>query len=191
MTASERDKMAAGEWYSCLDDELDALRLTAREAVHQHNTMPPAKRGNMAPALRALFGAVGDDVVIEAPFHCSYGINIHLGARAYLNAGCTILDSGRVTIGEGTMLGPSVQIYCAEHHKDTVLRGQGLEIARPVTIGADVWVGGGAIILGGVTIGDGAIVGAGSVVTKDVPAGAIVVGNPARPLPSAPISGDA
>ena len=185
MTASEREKMAAGEWYSCLDAELETLRLTAREAVQQHNTMSPAARGSMAPALRALFGAVADDVFIEAPFHCSYGINTSLGARVYLNAGCTILDSGRVTIGEGTMLGPSVQIYCAEHHKDAVLRGQGLEVARPVTIGADVWIGGGAIILGGVTIGDGAIVGAGAVVTKDVPAGAVVAGNPARLLPRA------
>ncbi|MEI2300054.1 sugar O-acetyltransferase [Ensifer sp. MJa1] len=182
MSSSEREKMAAGEWYSCLDPELDALRMTAREAVHQHNTMPPNERGNMAPRLRALFGAIADDVFIEAPFHCSYGINIKLGARVYLNAGCTILDSGAVTIGEGTMLGPGVQIYCAEHHKDTVLRGQGLEVARPVTIGSDVWIGGGAIILGGISIGDGAIVGAGSVVTKDVPAGATVVGNPARQL---------
>ncbi|WP_113186943.1 sugar O-acetyltransferase [Ensifer sp. ENS06] len=182
MTASERDKMAAGEWYSCLVDELEALRMTARVAVHQHNTMAPIERGNMASALRVLFGAVADDVFIEAPFHCSYGINIHVGARVYLNAGCTILDSGRVAIGAGTMLGPNVQIYCAEHHRDAVLRGQGLEVAKPVTIGADVWIGGGAIILGGVTIGDGAIVGAGSVVTKDVAAGAVVAGNPARPL---------
>ncbi|WDZ76768.1 sugar O-acetyltransferase [Ensifer adhaerens] len=183
MTVSERDKMAAGQWYSCLDAELDALRLTAREAVHRHNTMPPAERQSMAPALRALFRAAADDVFIEAPFHCSYGINISLGARVYLNAGCTVLDSGQVAIGRGTMLGPNVQIYCAEHHKDAVLRGQGLEVARPVTIGADVWIGGGAIILGGVTIGDGAIVGAGSVVTKDVAAGAVVAGNPAHPLP--------
>lgn len=182
MSASERDKMAAGAWYSCLDAELDALRLIARVAVHQHNTMQPTERGNIAPALRALFAAVADDVFIEAPFHCSYGINTSLGARVYLNAGVTILDSGRVTIGAGSMLGPNVQIYCAEHHRDAELRGRGLEVARPVTIGSDVWIGGGAIVLGGVTIGDCAIVGAGSVVTRDVLAGATVAGNPARPL---------
>jgi maltose O-acetyltransferase len=134
----------------------------------------------MAPLLRALFAAAPQTVFIEAPFHCSYGINIAFGERVYLNAGCTILDSGSVRIGSRSMLGPGVHIYCAEHHKDTALRSQGIEIARPVTIGEDVWIGGGAIILGGVTIGDGAIVGAGSVVTKDVPAGAAVAGNPAR-----------
>lgn len=183
MSASERDKMAAGDWYCCLDPELEQLRRRARDAVHQHNTMAPDRRGSMAPALRALLASVADDVLIEAPFHCSYGINISLGARVYINAGCTMLDSGRIVIGEGSMLGPGVQIYCAEHHKDVPLRSRGIEIARPVEIGKDVWIGGGAILLGGVTIGDGAIVGAGSVVTKDVAAGATVVGNPARPLP--------
>lgn len=182
MSASEREKMAAGEWYCCLDPELEHLRQRARGAVHQHNTMAPDGRGAMAPALRALLASVGDDVFIEAPFHCSYGIHISLGSRVYLNAGCTMLDSGRILIGEGSMLGPGVQIYCAEHHKDVPLRSRGIEIARPVVIGKDVWIGGGAIILGGVTIGDGAIVGAGSVVTRDVPAGTTVVGNPARAL---------
>ncbi|MDI7864528.1 sugar O-acetyltransferase [Rhizobiaceae bacterium n13] len=182
MTTTERDKMAAGEWYSCLDAELDALRNVARFAVHQHNTMPPGARGSMAPALRALLGCVAEDVFVEAPFHCAYGINIILGARVYLNVGCTILDSGTVRIGERCMLGPGVHIYCAEHHKDPILRAEGMEIARPVEIGDDVWIGGGAIIIGGVTIGNGAIVGAGAVVTKSVPAGAIVAGNPARPI---------
>jgi len=183
VTASEREKMMVGEWYCCLDSELDELRARARRAVYQHNTLPPDERGNMAPALKTLFAAVAADVFIEAPFHCSYGINITLSAGVYLNAGCTILDSAPVTIGSGTMLGPGVHIYCAEHHKDIALRRAGLEIARPVTIGKDVWIGGGAIILAGVTIGDGAIVGAGAVVRRDVAPGATVVGNPARVLP--------
>ena len=182
MPASEREKMAAGEWYCCLDHELDLLRRQARLAVHAHNTLPPDERGAAAPALRALFAEAAPDIFIEAPFHCSYGINIVLGERVYFNAGCTILDSGSVIIGDRTMLGPGVQIYCAEHHKDLALRRAGIEIARPVEIGSDVWIGGGAIILGGVAIGDGAIIGAGAVVTKDVPAGATVVGNPARQI---------
>ena len=182
MGMSERDKMAAGEWYCSLDPEFDGIRSAARIAVHSHNTMHPGERGSMAPDLRALFAEVADDVFIEAPFHCSYGINIRLGSRVYLNAGCTILDSGSVRIGADSMLGPGVHIYCAEHHKDPALRAKGIEIALPVEIGDEVWIGGGAIILGGVTIGKGALVGAGAVVTKDVPPGATVVGNPARQI---------
>ncbi|WP_105429707.1 MULTISPECIES: sugar O-acetyltransferase [Neorhizobium] len=179
--ASEREKMAAGEWYCCLDPELDALREKARRAVHAHNTMSPAERGAMAPALRVLFGAA-PDAFLEAPFHCAYGFNVVLGQGVYLNAGCTILDTAPVTIGARSMLGPGVQLYCADHHRDPALRAKGLEIGRPISIGDDVWIGGGAIILGGITVGDGAIVGAGSVVTRDVPPGATVVGNPARSI---------
>lgn len=180
MPQTERQKMAAGDWYSCIDPELEALRNAARTAVHQHNTLPPAERGAMAPALRALFAGVGEDVMIEAPFHCAYGMNIRLGDGVYFNAGCTILDTATVTIGDRTMFGPGVHIYCAEHHKDPALRSRGLEIARPVTIGTDVWVGGGAVILSGVTVGDRAIVGAGAVVTRDVGADSVVTGNSAR-----------
>jgi maltose O-acetyltransferase len=176
--------MAAGEWYCCIDPELEALRDKARVAVHQHNTLPPPERGAIAPALKALFAEVADDVLIEAPFHCSYGMNIRLGSGVYFNAGCTILDSAPVSIGAGTMLGPGVHIYCAEHHKDADQRvDAGLEIARPVTIGSRVWIGGGAIILAGVAIGDRAIVGAGAVVRRDVAADTTVTGNPARPKP--------
>ncbi|SFB60058.1 maltose O-acetyltransferase [Rhizobium sp. NFR07] len=181
MLNSERAKMDAGEWYCCMDPELDALRMQARRAVHAHNVMRPDERGKMAAELRALFANAGD-AFIEAPFHCAYGVNISLGMGVYLNAGCVILDSASVFIGNGTMLGPAVQIYCPEHHHDKALRKAGLEIARPVNIGQDVWIGGGAIIRGGVTIGDGAIVGAGAVVTRDVASGATVVGNPARPI---------
>jgi len=178
---SERAKMRAGEWYCCIDPELDSLRMLARRAVHAHNSAPPDERGAMAAELRALFAAAGD-AFIEAPFHCTYGMNISLGSGVYLNSACVILDTASVSIGDGTMLGPAVQIYCPEHHRDVALRKAGLEVARPVSIGKDVWIGGGAIILGGITIGDGAIVGAGAVVTRNVADGQRVVGNPARPL---------
>lgn len=183
---SERDRMRAGEWYTCIDDELEALRVVARRAVFEHNHMHPDARGDMAPALRARLGDPGTEARIEAPFHCAYGFNIVLGRETFLNAGCTILDTAPVHIGDGTLLGPSVQIYCAEHHKDAGKRAAGLEIARPVHIGRNAWIGGSAVILGGVSIGDGAIVGAGAVVTRDVAAGATVVGNPARARPATP-----
>lgn len=178
---TERQKMAAGEWYTCLDDELEALRVTARSAVHQHNTLPPQARGTIGPKLSQLIKA--KNAIIEAPFHCAYGVNIALGDQVFLNAGCTILDCAKVTINDHCQLGPNVQIYCAEHHKDPIKRCvEGLEIAHPVYVGKRVWIGGGTIILAGVTIGDGAIIGAGGVVTKDVAPGQVVVGNPARPI---------
>lgn len=184
MALSEREKMAAGDWYNCVDPELDAMRAVAADAVFEHGSLPPAERGDIAPKLGALLGSAGEGARIEAPFHCAYGFNIHLGDGVFINAGCTILDTAPVRIGKATMLGPHVQIYCAEHHKGAAERRAGLEIGRPVTIGENVWIGGSAILLGGITIGDNAIVGAGSVVTKDVPANATVVGNPARPIAS-------
>ncbi len=177
---TEREKMEAGAWYCCVDPELDALRAAARRAVHAHNSCDPETRGPMAPELKALFGDAGTNCLFEAPFHCAYGINIHLGQRVYFNAGCTILDTARVQIGDDSMFGPNTQIYCAQHAKDPVERARGLEIALPVTIGRNVWVGGGAILLPGVAIGDNAIIGAGSVVTRDVAESVTVVGNPAR-----------
>jgi len=183
MTASEREKMVAGDWYTCIDPELAEMRARARSAVHEHNTLPPDRRGNIGPALATLLAELAPDAFVEAPFHCAYGINIVLGKGVYLNAGCTILDTARVRIGDASMLGPNVQIYCPEHHTDAAQRLAGLEIARPVEIGANVWIGGGAIVLGGVRIGDDAVIGAGAVVTRDVAANTTVIGNPARPHP--------
>lgn len=180
MTASEREKRDAGEWYCCIDPELYQLRELARDAVHEHNTLAPAKRGNIAPALMNSLGHAAEDAIIEAPFHCIYGGNVFLGEGVFLNVGCVILDTAPVYIGKDSMLGPNVQIYCAEHHTDAVKRKARLEIAKPVSIGENVWIGGGAIILAGVSIGDGAIVGAGAVVTRDVAKNVTVTGNPAR-----------
>lgn len=178
---SEREKMAAGDWYCCLDPELETLRGAARQAVHAHNHLSPENRQGLSAPLRDLFAAAGRDCLIEAPFHCSYGINIHLGSGVYMNAGCVILDSAPVWIGDGTLIGPGAQLICAEHHKDTGKRRAGIEIALPVTLGRDVWIGAGAIVMPGVTIAEGAIVAAGAVVTRDVAAGDIVKGVPARP----------
>lgn len=179
---SERDRMAAGDWYCCLDAELEALRDTARRTLQAFNALEPDARQKLPALLGDLFAAHGVDCVIEIPFHCAYGFNIHLGDAVYLNAGCVILDSAPVTIGSGTMIGPGAQLICAEHHRDRTQRRAGIEIARPVVLGEDVWIGAGAIVMPGVTVGDGAIVGAGAVVTRDVPAGSRVAGVPARPL---------
>ncbi|KAA2311503.1 sugar O-acetyltransferase [Pseudooceanicola sediminis] len=179
---TEFEKMQAGLWYNSLGDELEDLRGVARAAVHEHNMTHPGGRGEMATALRDLFGSVGDGCFFEAPFHCAYGFNIHISSDVYFNAGVTILDAAPVRIGARTMLGPNVQIYTPQHHGDAGLRAAGQEIGYPVTLGSDVWVGGAAVLLPGVSIGDGAIIGAGSVVTHDVPAGETWVGNPARPI---------
>ncbi|RWL20481.1 MAG: sugar O-acetyltransferase [Mesorhizobium sp.] len=182
MNGSERIKMAAGEWYTCLDPELEALRILARDAVFEYNSLPPRQRGDVGSSLKSLLGAAGERARIEAPFHCAYGFNIFLGDGVFLNAGCIILDTAPVRIGKGTLLGPNVQIYCAEHHKEAAGRQAGLEIAKPVEIGDNAWIGGSAVILAGISVGAGAIVGAGAVVTRNVPPNTTVVGKPARPV---------
>ncbi|HEX8580460.1 MAG TPA: sugar O-acetyltransferase [Allosphingosinicella sp.] len=130
------------------------------------------------------FAAVGEDALIRPPFFCDYGFNISLGAGAFLNYNCIILDVAPVRIGDGTAIGPGVQILASDHPRDPRQRAQKIRFGRPVTIGANVWIGGGAIILPGVTVGDDAIVGAGSIVTRDVAAGVTVAGNPARAIRS-------
>ena len=123
---------------------------------------------------------VGEGAAIRPPFHCDYGFNISLGAGVFLNFNCVILDVVAVSVGDGTQVGPAVQILAADHPRDPAARAAGLEFGRPIDIGRNVWIGGGAIILPGVTIGNDALIGAGSVVTRDIPAGAVAFGNPAR-----------
>ena len=117
---------------------------------------------------------------MRSPFYCDYGYNIHLGSEVFLNFGCVFLDVVQIAIGDGCKIGPYVQVLSADHPRDPALRKQRLEHGRPITIGANVWIGGGALILPGITVGDDAIIGAGSVVTGDVAAGTTVIGNPAR-----------
>lgn len=178
---TEKEKMLAGEMYLASDPQL----VEEREFAHQVCRSFNAESWELESArkrLYGLFGSVGDGVVIESPFLCDYGYNVRLGDRVYFNFNVTILDCAPVTIGSDVKLGPGVQIYTAGHHLDRARRTAGEEFALPITVEDEVWVGGSAILLPGITIGAGAVIGAGSVVTRDVPSGARVAGNPARRL---------
>ena len=178
---SEKDKMLAGELYRPADPEIQADLAATKLWLVRYNAAlgePPATRHAL---LAERLGRVGKSAVIRPPFFCDYGYNIWLGDGVFLNFNCVILDVVEVSIGDRTQIGPAVQIYAADHPRDAETRRAGLEFGRPVRIGRDVWIGGGAIILPGITIGDGALIGAGSVVTRDVRAGVTVTGNPARP----------
>ncbi|PPT48327.1 sugar O-acetyltransferase [Xanthomonas arboricola] len=177
---TEKQKMLAGELYNAADTELQADQAAAAEWMVRYNAsaaQPPARRHAL---LVERLAELGEGAVIRPPFHCDYGYNIRLGAGVFLNFNCVILDVCEVSIGEGTQVGPAVQFYAADHPRDAAGRASGLEFGRPIRIGRNVWIGGGAIILPGVSIGDDAVIGAGAVVTRDVPAGAIALGNPAR-----------
>ncbi len=176
---TEKEKMLAGELYDAQDAELTVGRQRARELCRRLNDSTEHQATLRRRILEELFGEP-TDVWIEPPFHCDYGTNISLGEKVYFNFNCVVLDVALVSIGSNVLFGPGVQIYAATHPLDPAVRRQGLESGKPVTIGSDVWVGGGAIICPGVTIGDGAVIGAGSVVTRDVPAGVLAAGNPCR-----------
>jgi len=175
---SERDKMLAGAPYDAGCPELVALRKRAQGLMRDYNQTILGEP-QRAELMQALLGT-WNGAVIRAPIHVDYGMNIHFEPGCFANFNCVILDVAEVRVGARTQIGPNVQILTADHPRDADTRATGAEWGRPITIGADVWIGGGAIILPGVTVGDGAIIAAGAVVTRDVPAGATVMGNPAR-----------
>lgn len=177
---SEKQKMLAGLAYDPGDPEIQADQAEAKRWMVRYNAALAASPAERRALLRERFGSVGEGVVIRPPFHCDYGSNIHLGDGVFMNFNCVILDVCEVRIGARTQIAPGVQILAADHPRDAAERARGIEWGRPVVIGADVWIGAGALILPGVTIGDGALIGAGAVVTRDVPAGATALGNPAR-----------
>lgn len=177
---TEKQKMLAGELYVAADPELQADSQRAAAWMDRYNAGQARTPEETQSLLAEGLGHVGAGCMIRPPFHCDYGYNISLGDGVFLNFNCCILDVSRVTIGEGTQIGPGVQILTADHPRDPEQRRQMLEFGRPITIGRNVWIGAGAIILPGVTIGDNALIGAGSVVTRDVPANARAMGNPAR-----------
>jgi maltose O-acetyltransferase len=171
--------MLAGELYDPLEPELVAGRERARDLCHALNATRERDAEVRRSILRDLFGRGGDTVWMQPPFFCDYGTNIELGERVFFNFSCVVLDVCLVRIGDYTLFGPGVQILTPVHPMNAELRRRE-EYGKPIEIGSDVWVGGGALILPGVHVGSRSVLGAGSVVTRDVPEGVFAAGNPCR-----------
>jgi maltose O-acetyltransferase len=176
---TEREKMLAGELYDPLDADLVAARERARDLCQALNATRESQAQERRRLLSDLFGKGGNSVWMQPPFYCDYGTHIELGERVFFNFNCVVLDVCPVRIGDDTLVGPAVQIYAATHPLDRSQR-RVAELGKPVTIGSDVWIGGGAIILPGVRIGSSTVIGAGSVVTRDVPDRVFAAGDPCR-----------
>lgn len=172
--------MLSGKLYDACDRELVEWRTNTRLLLKAFNDCSEDRLEERTNILNELLPNGGENLYIQPPFYCDYGGNITTGENVFLNFNCTILDVASVTIGDRTLLGPNVQLYTATHPLDYKLRATGLESAKPITIGSDVWIGGGAIVCPGVTIGDRTVIGAGSVVTKSIPSGVFAGGNPCK-----------
>jgi maltose O-acetyltransferase len=181
---TEKEKMLAGELYDALDPQLAEERLKARLLLKELNDSREDETEERIRILKALIPHAGEGLWMQPPFYCDYGYNLKLGEKVFFNFNCVVLDVAEVVIGSRTLFGPNVQIYTATHPMDHKVRASGLENAKPIRIGEDVWVGGSAVICPGVTIGDRSVIGAGSVVTKDIPADVFAAGNPCRVIRS-------
>ena len=180
LMSTEKQKMLSGRLYDSTDPELMQERKRARILLKQFNDAGEDQLEKRGKAFQQLIPSQGKNVWIEPPFQCDYGSNIELGDKVYFNFNCIILDVMKVRIGADTLIGPAVQIYTAMHPTDWKQRAAGPEYAKPVSIGTNVWIGGGAIICPGVSIGNRTIIGAGSVVTRDIPDDVFAAGNPCR-----------
>jgi maltose O-acetyltransferase len=177
---TEKQKMLDGEMYNPADPELFKDREKAREQVRLFNQSLETELETRTTLLKSLFGSTGENISIEPTFRCDYGYNIHTGENFFANFDCIILDVCEVRFGDNCLLAPGVHIYTATHPLHPAERNSGREYAKPVIIGNNVWIGGGAIINPGVNIGDNAVIASGAIVTKDVPGNVVVGGNPAR-----------
>lgn len=177
---TEKEKMLSGELYDPLDKQLSDERMQARLLIKQLNDTREDQVEERSRILKELIPNAGDGLWLQPPFYCDYGSNMVLGEKVFFNFNCVVLDVMQVTIGSRTLFGPNVQIYTATHPTNYKERASGLEFAKPIVIGEDVWVGGSAVICPNVTIGDRTIIGAGSVVTRDIPSDVFAAGNPCR-----------
>ena len=178
-----KERMLRGEPYR-VDDELRADYARAQALLERFNASPNADRAGRDAILRELLGQLGEGVLIRPPFHCDYGTQISIGSGTFVNFDCVMLDAAPIRIGEACQIATKVQLLTATHPIEPEPRRQGWESGEPITIGDNVWLGGGVIVCPGVSIGENTVVGAGAVVTRDLPANVVAVGNPARVIRS-------
>ena len=179
---TEKEKQQAGELYNASDRELFNERIKAKKLCAEYNAVECNDFQKRERILDRLVALRGENTVIEPNFFCDYGYNIVIGDNFYANHNLVILDCADIEFGNNVFIGPNCGFYAAEHPIDANLRNQGLESAKPIKVGSNVWIGGGVTVIGGVTIGDNVVIGAGSVVTKDIPSNCVAVGNPCAPI---------
>lgn len=178
---TEKEKMLKGMLYDAnYDPQLIEERLECKELCRDYNELRPKDIAGRNALLRKILGAAGDGLLVEQPFYCDYGYNIRVGKNFFANFNLVILDEAPVTFGDNVFVAPNCGFYTAGHPVDAPERNIGLEYARPITVGDDVWIGAGVSVLPGVSIGSNCVIGAGSVVTRDIPSNSIAVGNPCR-----------
>ena len=183
MPLTQYQKMLAGELYDATDEELLQMRIKTRAFMQQYN-QTPYNREQRAVLLQRLLRNMGKNIDIQTPFFCDYGFHIEMGDNFFANFNCVFLDCNYIKIGNNVFLGPNVQVYTAHHPVPAAERIKGLELASPVIVGDNVWIGGSSIICPGVTIGENTTIGAGSVVVKNIPANVVAAGNPCRVISS-------
>lgn len=178
---SEKEKMLAGELYDGnYNVELEKERLRAKDFCFEYNNIKPSKREEKKKMMKQFLGKTKENFIIEQPFMCDYGYNIEIGENFYSNHNLIILDGNKVKFGDNVFIAPNCGFYTAGHPLDLETRNKGLEYAKPIEVGNNVWIGGNVVVLPGVKIGDNVVIGAGSVVNKDIPANTVAVGNPCR-----------
>ena len=178
---TNKEKMLLGEIYDANSDkQLIEERQKVKSICFKYNNIPPENIEERKQSIKQLFGSTKENFLIEQNFWCDYGYNISIGENFYANHNLVILDGNKITFGDNVFIAPNCSFYTAEHPLDKETRNKGLETARPITVGNNVWIGGNTVVLPGVTIGNNVVIGAGSVVTKDIPDNVVAFGNPCK-----------
>ncbi len=178
---TEKEKRDKGELYDAnYDEDLEKERVKIKDLCFKYNNLEPFKQKERERLIKEILGNTKENLLIESNFYCDYGYNISVGENFYMNHNCVILDGAKVEFGDNVFIGPNCGFYTAGHPVEVDLRNKGLEYAKPIKVGNNVWFGGNVVVLPGVTIGDNVVIGAGSVVTKDIPSNVIAYGNPCK-----------